>query len=264
MNKPDIGCARDLSEQALRVDGRLAHQAARSSSRPCGGPVVHVVDPDGEAARRLAGVLASVGVQCCTYAGLGAFATEGGGDLPGCLVVDADVLDGAAQGLAIATLGVGYPVVVTAYRPDVTTAVRAMRTGAVDFLEKPFGEADILDAISRALEEDRSQRVLAARRAELVTRHATLSHRERQVMALVTAGRLNKQAAWELGLSEITIKAHRGAVMRKMRARTLAELVRMADMLGVEPTNDGRSPTQGSAQQPGRDRADAPTDFAAR
>jgi FixJ family two-component response regulator len=126
----------------------------------------------------------------------------------------------------------GYPIVVTAARADVAMAVKAMKSGAVDFVEKPLREQEIVTAVLGAIERDRQQRVVAARHAEWRTRFATLSPRERQVMKLVTAGKLNKQVGGELGLSEITVKAHRGAAMRKMKARSLADLVRMADAIG--------------------------------
>jgi FixJ family two-component response regulator len=115
---------------------------------------------------------------------------------------------------------------------DIPMSVRAMKAGAVDFLVKPFRDQDMLDAVTAAIERDRKRRAEASDDAGLQSRYATLSPREQQVMALVTAGRLNKQAAYELDLSEVTVKIHRGAAMRKMGARTLPDLVRMAERLG--------------------------------
>jgi FixJ family two-component response regulator len=119
----------------------------------------------------------------------------------------------------------------TAYKAEVALAVRAMKAGVVDVLEKPFSKHELISAVLAALEIDRRWRSNAGRLAELRARFVTLSSRERQVMALVTAGKMNKQVAGDLGLSEITVKAHRGAAMRKMGARSLADLVRMADAI---------------------------------
>jgi FixJ family two-component response regulator len=118
---------------------------------------------------------------------------------------------------------------------DIPMTVRAMKAGAVDFLAKPFRDQEMLDAVSAALERDRRGRAESGKLDGLKTLYESLTPRERQVMALVAAGRLNKQVAGELDLSEITVKIHRGSAMRKMGARTLADLVRMAEALGVEP-----------------------------
>lgn len=189
--------------------------------------VVHIVDIDADAQLLLSGWLAAAGIECRNYAQLDAFLDAPCAELPGCLVIDAEPLSGVALGP-----NAKLPMVVTAHDPDIATAVRAMKTGAIDFLEKPLREQEILRAIRAAIEVDHQQRTLASRNAALLARFATLSRRERQVMALVTAGRLNKQVGGDLGLSEITVKAHRGAAMRKMAARSLADLVRMADALG--------------------------------
>jgi FixJ family two-component response regulator len=114
---------------------------------------------------------------------------------------------------------------------DIPMSVRAMKAGAVDFLPKPFRDQDMIDAVAAAINRDRMQREKQSQSLAIADRYATLSPREREVMALVTAGKLNKQVAAELSLSEVTVKIHRGATMRKMEARSLADLVRMADAL---------------------------------
>jgi FixJ family two-component response regulator len=133
----------------------------------------------------------------------------------------------------LAELGIGLPIVLMTGHGDIPMSVRGMKAGAVDFLAKPFRDQDMLDAVATAIDRDRQRRKTAQDAAELKARYDTLSARERQVMALVTAGRMNKQVAGELALSEITVKIHRGAAMRKMGARTLPDLVRMAEALGV-------------------------------
>jgi FixJ family two-component response regulator len=202
--------------------------------------VVHIVEADSETRVTLSGLLAGAGLTCIDYADLLEFVKATPPDEPGCLVIDAHASMTGELGLRqiAQSRGRRYPVVVTAQGADVPTAVRAMKTGAVDFLEKPFREADVLEAIDTAIGLDRERRQIEAQLRELQERYATLSRRERQVMALVTAGKLNKQAAGDLGISEITVKAHRGVVMRKMQARTLAELVRMADALDAAEASE--------------------------
>jgi FixJ family two-component response regulator len=197
--------------------------------------VVHILD-DHEGARRLSVMLSAAGLGSQIYASLGDFLGAERHDQPGCLVVDAGMIGAGRcdRRTSAEALGFDCPVVMTAEGANVHTAVVAMKTGAIDFVEKPFHEPDILGAIETAISVDRERRLVAARMAELRARFGALTRRERQVMALVTAGLLNKQAAFELGLSEITVKAHRGAVMRKMNARSLADLVRMADAVGEQ------------------------------
>jgi FixJ family two-component response regulator len=130
-------------------------------------------------------------------------------------------------------MGVAIPIVFMTGHADVPMSVRAMKAGAVDFLAKPFRDQDMLDAVGNALERDRARRADLAKADNMRTRFATLSPREQQVMTLVAAGKLNKQVAGDLDLSEITVKIHRGAAMRKMGAKSLADLVRMAEALGL-------------------------------
>jgi FixJ family two-component response regulator len=132
----------------------------------------------------------------------------------------------------LANEGVALPVIFITGHGDIPMSVRAMKAGAVEFLSKPFHDQDLLDAIHAAIEQDRKRRLEATRLAELRERFATLTERERQIMSLVVIGRANKQIAAELTVSEMTVKVHRGQVMRKMHAGSLPELVRMADRLG--------------------------------
>jgi FixJ family two-component response regulator len=132
------------------------------------------------------------------------------------------------------------PIIFITAHGDVPMSVRAMKAGAVDFLTKPFRDQDLLDAVANALERDRKRREADKGVAELKTKLETLTPRELEVMALVTAGLMNKQVAGEIGVSEITVKIHRGHVMRKMGARSLADLVRMAEMLGISRETPAR------------------------
>lgn len=204
--------------------GRQLHEAA----------VVHIVDND-EDARRLSELLGAEGLSSKAHSSLGAFLRAQPHDQPGCLVADAEMLreGGLDRPITAESLCADCPVVMIARGADVQTAVVAMKTGAVDFVEKPFNKPSILAAIATAIRVDRERRSSVARMAELRARFATVRPRERQVMALVSAGLMNKQIAFELDLSEITVKVHRGSVMRKMAARSLADLVRIADAVGA-------------------------------
>lgn len=195
--------------------------------------IVHVVGFDEDMQGPMCDLFACVGMATKTYADVGAFVRGDLPDIPGCLLVHARVplIRGLEFLVHFERPREGLPIVVVADRSDVRTAVFAMKAGAVDFLEKPLRDQDVLDAIGAAIRIDQERRHAETLRAELKTRFARLTPRERQVMALVTQGLLNKQVAGDLGLSEITVKVHRGAAMRKMGARTLAELVRMADAL---------------------------------
>jgi FixJ family two-component response regulator len=152
---------------------------------------------------------------------------------PGCIVLDVRLpgISGLDFQSQLEGLGVRLPVILMTGHGDIPMSVRAMKAGAIDFLPKPFRDQDMIDAVLTAIERDRKRRSAEEGVEEVRQRFATLSPREQQVMSLVTSGKMNKQVAGELGLSEITVKIHRGAAMRKMGAKTLADLVRMADLL---------------------------------
>jgi FixJ family two-component response regulator len=195
--------------------------------------LVHVVDDDESMRRALDTLFRSVGLKTRSYGSVRAFLDDAEGHAHGCLVLDVRMpgLSGLDFQAQLGELGIRLPVVFMTGHGDIPMSVRAMKAGAVDFLAKPFRDQDMLDAVTAALERDRARRSADENYMEIRARFATLSPREQQVMMLVTAGKMNKQAAGELGLSEITVKIHRGAAMRKMAARTLADLVRMADLL---------------------------------
>jgi len=196
--------------------------------------LVHLVDADAEVQHVLTAWLTANLIESIVYDHLGAFLNTQRADRPGCLVIDAQ--PSAIRGLEplaiLLPLAVRCPIVVTAYQTSVTTQIKAATAGAIEFVDKPLREREILTAVSAAIEVDCQRRRIASREAELRMRFATLSRRERQVMALVTTGMMNKQVSGDLGLSVITIKTHRGAAMRKMGARSLADLVRFADAIG--------------------------------
>jgi FixJ family two-component response regulator len=195
--------------------------------------IVHVVDDDESMRGALEGLFESVGLDTQGYAAARDFLSIELADRPGCIVIDIRLpdmngLDFQAQ---LTDIGVRLPVVMMTGYGDIPMSVRAMKRGAVDFLSKPFHDQDMLDAVMAAIERDRKRRTAEDDISRVQERFAALSPRELQVMQLVTAGKMNKQVAGDLGISEITVKIHRGAAMRKMGARTLADLVRMAEML---------------------------------
>ena len=196
-------------------------------------PIVHVVDDDASMRGALEGLFDSVGLETQTYAAAREFLATSISDRPGCIVIDIRLPDmnGLDVQVELTEMGVRLPVVMMTGHGDIPMSVRAMKWGAVDFLPKPFHDQDMLDAVMAAIERDRQRRTVEGDVSQMQQRFGTLSPRELQVMLLVTAGKMNKQVAGDLGISEITAKIHRGAAMRKMGARTLADLVRMADVL---------------------------------
>src|SRR3984957_17207215 len=199
--------------------------------------VVFVIEDDSSMRVALEDLVSTVGLEVRAFATPQGFLDSKPPDAPGCLVLDVRLpgMSGLAFQQELAKEGLALPVIFITGHGDIPMSVRAMKAGAVEFLTKPFHDQDLLDAIHTAIERDRKRRRETLRLAELRARFATLTERERQIMTLVVIGRANKQIAAQLALSEMTVKVHRGQVMRKMHAASLPELVRMADRLG-EPT----------------------------
>ncbi len=204
-------------------------------------PVVHIIDDDASLRGALDSLFRSTGQATRLYESVAAFLDAELPNAPGCLVLDVRMpgMSGLDFQQKLEELGVRLPVVFMTGHGDIPMSVRAMKAGAVDFLAKPFRDQEMLDAVAAGLERDRAQRTEGGKLDTLKAAYATLSPRERQVMALVAAGKMNKQVAGDLSLSEITVKIHRGAAMRKMGAKTLADLVRMAEALALRPEQAG-------------------------
>lgn len=204
-------------------------------------PAVYVIDDDPSVRDGLDSLLRSVGYDTRGFASPRDFLSHPRSEGPACIVLDVRMPD--ASGLdfqdELARTGHLTPIIFLTGHGDVPMSVRAMKAGAVEFLLKPFREQDLLDAIRQALELDRARLKKETATADLQERFASLTPREREVMALVARGLLNKQIAGEIGLSEITVKVHRGQAMRKMRADSVADLIRMADGLGLTETAVG-------------------------
>lgn len=203
------------------------------------GGCVIVIDDDAAMREALEHLLQSVGIRVTTHASVAEFSACPLPDGPCCLVLDVRLpgQSGLEFQQQLARRGMHIPIIFVTGHADVRMSVRAMKAGAVEFLEKPFRDQDLLDAVEVALSRDRLRRAEVQALKALEARLETLTVRERQIMPLVAAGKLNKQIAAELGVTEITVKVHRGQMMRKMGARTLADLVRMADKLNL--SSDG-------------------------
>jgi FixJ family two-component response regulator len=197
--------------------------------------IVFVVDDDASIRESLKNLIRSVGLRVETLVSAQEFLGSKRPDAPGCLVLDVRLkgLSGLDLQKRMAEVGITVPIIFITGHGDIPMSVQAMKAGAVEFLTKPFRDQDLLDAVQQALERDRKARQERANIEELHSRYRLLTPREREVMALVVAGLLNKQIAGELGTSETTVKIHRHQVIEKMGAGSLADLVRMADKLGI-------------------------------
>lgn len=198
-------------------------------------PIVFVIDDDRRVREALSSLISSTGLRVDVFASASEFLAFDRPDAPSCLVLDLHLPD--ANGLEVQrelASNNGPPIIFITGHADVPTSVRAMKAGAVEFLPKPFEEKDLLGAIDAAIALDRTERQKRSELAVLQEHYALLTAREKEVLPFVVAGLANKVTAAELGTSEITIAVHRGNVMRKMEAQSLAELIRMADKLGVK------------------------------
>jgi FixJ family two-component response regulator len=206
------------------------------------GEIIFLVDDDARVREAIGELLQSLGWQAMTFAAAGEYVAYPKPDLPACLILDVELPD--INGLEFQkqlSREDHPPIVFITGHGDIPSSVRAIQGGAIDFLTKPVGERELVAAIRAAIDRDHLQRAMRAERAELRRRFTALTPREREVLPLVISGLLNKQAAAELGISEITLQIHRSKVMQKMQARSLADLVRIAEKLNIPVIHSRRS-----------------------
>jgi FixJ family two-component response regulator len=211
-----------------------------SSEKPVGStdqPTVFVVDDDASMRQALARLFHSVQLRVEVFASAPEFLHSARRDVPSCLVLDVRLpgLSGLDFQAEMTKADVRIPIVFITGHGDIPMSVRAMKAGAVDFLTKPFRDQDLLDAVAAAIQRDQKRREHENAMANLRTHFASLTPREREIMALVASGLMSKQIAAQIELSEITVKVHRSHIMKKMGARSVADLVRMAEALGLKP-----------------------------
>jgi FixJ family two-component response regulator len=206
-----------------------------SSHRPSSAKIVFVVEDDASVCRALSNLFESVGLQVEVFGSASEMLQGKLPDVASCLVLDVRLpgLSGLDFQTELAKANIHIPIIFMTGHGDIPMSVRAMKGGAIDFLTKPFRDQDMLDAVLKAIEHDRERREADRVVTDVRTLFETLSTREREVLALVSSGLMNKQVAAELGLAEITVKIHRGHVMKKMGARSLADLLRQAELLGI-------------------------------
>jgi len=204
--------------------------------------IVFVVDDDASLREAIKSLLRSVGLEVEVFGTAADFLKHKFPDVPACLVLDIRLpgVSGLDFQAELAKANIHIPIVFITGHGDIPMTVRAMKAGAVEFLTKPFRDQDLLDSVQIALDRDRARRAQAKAVHEVRVHFDALTPREQEVIAFVTAGLMNKQIAAELGVSEITVKVHRGSVMKKMGARSLADLVRMADALGIKRAKPSR------------------------
>jgi FixJ family two-component response regulator len=209
---------------------KSSHEPDRSKE-----PVVFVIDDDASMRSALTNLFQSVGLQAEAFGSAAEMLQRKPPDVASCLVLDIRLpgLSGLDFQNELAKANIHIPIIFMTGHGDIPMTVRAMKSGAVDFLTKPFRDQDMLDAVVAAIERDRKRREADASTANIRALFDTLTPRERDVLAGVTSGLMNKQVAADLGLAEITVKIHRGHIMKKMGARSLADLIRMAETLGV-------------------------------